>query len=194
MRINMETKNPVQSAERIYHVLETLSKTGPSELKELSQRLDLHKSTVHRLLSSLICMGYAAQDEETGKYMLTFKVVEISQRVLDRTGILPLAHPVVKRLARKSGETAHLVQRSGDKVVYIDKVESDIEKNRTIRMTSQIGLEREMYYTGVGKALMAEMPEDEARRIFESSKLEKKTSKTIVTFDEMKKELISFLD
>ena len=54
-----EDKNPVQSAERIFQVLEMLADNGEMGLMEISAALGLHKSTVHRLLMSLIYMGYA---------------------------------------------------------------------------------------------------------------------------------------
>ena len=41
-----EAKNPVQSAERIFQVMETLADHGEMGLMELSTALDLHKSTV----------------------------------------------------------------------------------------------------------------------------------------------------
>ena len=68
-----ETKNPVQSAERIFQVLEMLAEHGEMGLMEISTELGLHKSTVHRLLMSLTYMGYAKQDETTQKYMLSYK-------------------------------------------------------------------------------------------------------------------------
>ena len=54
--------NPIQSAERLFHVLETLAQEESMSLTELSVRTGLHKSTVHRLLRSLICLGYAEQE------------------------------------------------------------------------------------------------------------------------------------
>ena len=63
-----ETKNPVQSAERIFQVMEMLAENGEMGLMEISAALGLHKSTVHRLLMSLIYMGYAIQDETTQIY------------------------------------------------------------------------------------------------------------------------------
>ena len=64
----MENKNPIQVADRLFLVLETLAETGPAALADLCRHLELNKSTVHRLLSSLIYMGYVKQDAETGKY------------------------------------------------------------------------------------------------------------------------------
>ena len=55
----MEEKNPIQVSERIFHTIECLARTGPIGLLELSKELNLNKSTVHRILNSLICMEYA---------------------------------------------------------------------------------------------------------------------------------------
>ena len=77
-----EEKNPIQVADRLFLTMETLAQRGPMGLIELSNQMELHKSTVHRLLNSLIYMGYARQDLETGKYSLTFKLLELSNQLL----------------------------------------------------------------------------------------------------------------
>ena len=74
----MESKNPIQVADRLFLAMETLSKIGPVSLADLSRELNLNKSTTHRLLSSLIYMGYAKQDSETQKYDLSLKVLALS--------------------------------------------------------------------------------------------------------------------
>ncbi|WP_343208290.1 IclR family transcriptional regulator [Anaerolentibacter hominis] len=177
----MEDKNPIQSAGRIFHVLETLADTGPAGLMELSDFLALNKSTVHRLLASLIYMGYVTQDSGTGKYMLTFKVVELSRKVLARTDILSLAHPRLERLAGECRETVHLVRRSGSNVIYIDKVEPVCVRESAIRMASQVGSLRPLYCSAVGKAILSTLSEPEIRSIWTESHIEKKTEHTITS-------------
>ena len=177
-----EKKNPVQSAERIFLVMETLAETGEIGLMELSTKLGLHKSTVHRLLTSLIYMGYARQDEETGKYMLSFKIVGLSGKVLDRMEILPIARPYMRQLSDISQETVHLVRRTGNEIVYIDKVESKVG---SIRMVSQIGMVHDMYCSGVGKAILAHLSKAEVKEIWEASNIEKKTEHTITSLEEL---------
>ena len=92
-----ETKNPVQSAARIFQVMETLADQGEMGLMELSTALGLHKSTVHRLLMSLVYMGYAKQDEASQKYMLSYKIVNMAGRILDRMDILQIAKPYLEQ-------------------------------------------------------------------------------------------------
>jgi len=185
----MEQKNPVQSAERIFHVFETIAESGPMGLMALSQRLNLHKSTVHRLLTSLSYMGYVEQDEETSKYRLTFKIVELSNKFLTRVDILSIVHPYMEKLANQCQETVHLVQRVGTNVVYIDKVSPLIIRDTSIQMGSQVGLARPMYCSAVGKSILAELPEGEIKDIWDNSVIEKKTEHTILSFEQLLREL-----
>ena len=102
-------------------------------LMEISTELGLHKSTVHRLLMSLIYMGYAKQDETTQKYMLSYKIVSMAGKILERTDILQIAKPYMERLSDISGEAVHLVQREGNNILYIYKIEAKVG---TIRMVA----------------------------------------------------------
>lgn len=179
-----ETKNPVQSAERIFQVMEMLAENGEMGLMEISAALDLHKSTVHRLLMSLVYMGYAKQDETTQKYMLSYKIVNMAGKILDRMDILQVAKPYLERLSDLSGEAVHLVQREGNHILYIYKIEAKVG---TIRLVSHVGMIHPMYCSGVGKAIMATLPEREVKQIWNESVIEKKTDKTVTDYDEMQK-------
>lgn len=181
-------KNPVQSAERIFGVLEALAETGPIGIIDLSTRLNLHKSTVHRLLLSLSCMGYVKQDS-SGKYDLTFKIVELSEKIISRTDIVPIVHPLITKLANDCRETVHFVQRRGTEVFYLDKVAPINPQESAIRMASQVGLSRPMYCSAVGKAILAEMKDEEVDYIWNNSVIEKKTEHTITLKSELMKEI-----
>ena len=95
-----EAKNPVQSAERIFQVMETLADHGEMGLMELSTALDLHKSTVHRLLMSLIYMGYAKQDEATVKKTMPRRGGQHGGKILERMDILQVAKPWRRETSR----------------------------------------------------------------------------------------------
>jgi DNA-binding IclR family transcriptional regulator len=187
----MDAKNPIQSAERIFQILEYIAKTGSSGVVEIGNALDLHKSTVHRMLHSLVCMGYAIHNEKTGKYELTFKLVKLSSRILSNIDIYSIIHPYMEQLANICQETVHLVKRTGCEVVYIDKVEPIVLRDSSIRMASRIGLMRPMYCSGVGKAILAMLPMEDVQEIWGQSIPEKKTKFTIISFKELEKELIN---
>lgn len=177
-----EEKNPIQVADRLFQTLEMLASNGPTGLMELSSELNLHKSTVHRILNSLIYMGYARQDTESNKYSLTYKILEISHQLLNKADIIDTLRPHLKKLVNETGETVHLVSLDGNEAVYIDKVESF---QNSVRMVSKVGSRIPLYCSGVGKAIMAEMSPERVQKIWESSEIKKMTEHTIVEFPKL---------
>ena len=73
-----ENKNPIQVADRLFGALEFLSQREAAGLMEIARALDLNKSTAHRILRSLICLGYVQKDVETGQYRLTSKITDLA--------------------------------------------------------------------------------------------------------------------
>lgn len=183
------TANPIQSADRIFAVLEALAEHGSMRIIELSELLGLHKSTIHRLLASLISMGYVTQNMQTGTYSLTYKLVEMSGKILKNTDILSLVHPYAEELSNACDETVHFVTKSEHSVLYLEKVESRSVKARTFRLSSQAGITCPMYCSGVGKVILAYLPESEVDEIWNASPIEQRTEYTITNPDTLKKEL-----
>ncbi|WP_341877932.1 IclR family transcriptional regulator [Defluviitalea saccharophila] len=176
----------VQSVDRTLSILEVLSDYEDGlGLAELSMKLDLHKSTVHRLLSTLIIKGYVEQDAITNKYKITLKLFELGSKRIANMDILEIAKPYLKELMEKTNEVVHLVIRENTDIIYIDKVESET----TIRMHSRIGRRSPMYCTAVGKAMMAWLHEKEVEDIWNKSDIQQYTAFTITNLEDMKTEL-----
>lgn len=175
----MENKNPIQVADRLFLVLETLADTGPVTLADLCRQLSLNKSTLHRILSSLIYMGYVKQDSETGRYSLSLKLLSLSNKMLGHMDILDAVRPSLKSLAQNTGETVHFVQLDGVEAVYIYKEEST---QNSVRMVSKVGSRIPLYCSGVGKAMAADMKESQIQSIWEHSTIRKLTPHTITNY------------
>jgi DNA-binding IclR family transcriptional regulator len=177
----------VQSIDRALSILELLVDYNEGlGVVEISEKVNLHKSTVYRLLSTLIYKDYVVQDLGTNKYRVTFKLYELGNKKLKDIDLLSASKLYTKKLMESVNEVVHLVVREGNKIVYIDKVEAI---NNTIRMASTIGKRNPMYCTSVGKAILAYLPDEEIKNIWNISKIEKLTKYTITDFEEMKKEL-----
>lgn len=176
----------VQSVDRALTILEVLSKhskgLGTTEIGELT---DLHKSTVHRLLGTLIEKGFVEQDPTTSDYMLSLKLFEIGSKRVIAGDILSASRKYTGRLMTEVNEVVHVVVRDGTDIVYIDKVEAD----NTIRMASTIGRRSPLYSTSVGKAILAFMPEDKVAEIWNKSSIVPLTKNTIVDFVTFQQEL-----
>lgn len=176
----------VQSVDRTLTILEVLSDYSDGiGITEISDLVNLHKSTVYRLLSTLIYKGYVVQDEESSKYKITFKLFELGSKKVDKLDLLKSSKPYTKMLMESINEVVHLIIREEADIIYIDKVEA----NNTISMKSRIGKRAPMYCTATGKAMLAFLPEDEILKVWHSSKIVKLTENTITDFITFKKEL-----
>lgn len=176
----------VQSVERTLSIVEVLSEYDEGlGLTEISEKVGLHKSTVHRLLYTLMVKSYVEQNESTNKYRLTLKLFELGSRKVEKMNIVNIARPILKELMEKTNEVIHLVVREGSDIVYIDKVESQ----NPIRMYSKVGKRSQVYCTAVGKSMLAYMTDKEVLNIWKNSNIEKLTEYTVTDFDKFKEVL-----
>ncbi|MFO7153175.1 MAG: IclR family transcriptional regulator [Bacillota bacterium] len=175
----------VQSIERAIRIMEELAteKEGLG-VTELSQRVQLHKSTVHRILNTLLLYGYVEQNPHTERYRLGMKLLYLGGAILDRMDIRSEARDILDALAKEVNETVHLVVPEGDKAIYVDKIDS----RRTIRMYSQIGRRAPYHASAVGKAILAFLPKEEAETII-SKGLERYTKNTITDPEKLRNHL-----
>ena len=155
----MAENSSVQSLDRAFDLLELLCRSrGGMTIGALSAETGLHKSTVHRLLSSMCTRGYVQRDAATSIYRAGMRLCELSGYIMDNLDVVELARVPMERLSAETGETVHLVMQEEKDIVYIHKVESG---RGAIRMFSRIGMRRPLYCTGVGKAILATWPDSE---------------------------------
>jgi DNA-binding IclR family transcriptional regulator len=154
-RATIGSRDPVL---RALTVLEVLAREGREMgVTDLAQKLHLNKSTVHRLLQSMVAAGFVVRGKQEGEYRASIKLCELGSLVLDSLDLRNEASPHLKQLAESTGETVHLVILDDCHGVYIDKVDGP----STIRMVSRIGRRIPLYCTAVGKTLLAGLPADE---------------------------------
>ena len=147
-------KATVQSIDRALSIVEALA--GEKEglgVTEISTRVGLHKSTVHRLLSALGERGYVEQ-RSGGAYRLGMKIVELSSLYLNQVELKTEAQPYLRRLLQLTKQPVHLAMLEGLEIIYIDKIETI----HSIRMYSQIGRRSPALCTASGKALLSGLP------------------------------------
>ncbi|MFG1710928.1 IclR family transcriptional regulator [Nonomuraea sp. M3C6] len=153
-------QSPVGSVDRALVILQEIGRHGRGvTLDELATRLNIPKSSLHRLLSALKHRGFAAQPEANGPYFLGTELLATAFRFYESLDLRTLIHPLLLQLREEFSEAAHMAVLDGVEVVYLDKVEAP----RAITMTSIVGGRNPAHCTGVGKALLAwTYPTDEA--------------------------------
>ena len=137
----------------------------------------LHKSTVHRLLSSMCVRGYVQRDAATSIYRASMRLCELSSYIVDNLDMVEIVRAPLEELGSQTEETVHLAMQEGRDIVYLHKVERG---SGAIRMFSRIGMRRPLFCTGVGKAILATWPDDEVRAVWQQSDVRPWTEHTIV--------------
>ncbi len=167
----------VQSLDRALDVLEALAVGGEHGLSDLSGRVGLHPSTVHRLLSVLVVRGYA-RPCGGGRYALGAQALRLAAgAAASQSDLGAQARPLLRALAERSGETTNLLLPLDDAVVYVDQVAS----RHMVRMFTQLGAHAPLYCTAGGKAILAARSAADLEAYLARTRLTPRTAHTLTT-------------
>jgi DNA-binding IclR family transcriptional regulator len=164
-----------QSLDRALTLLAGLAE-GPKTLDDLAGAIDVHKSTVLRLLRTLESHRFV-QREGVRYYRLGTALFDLANRSLEDRDVRRSAEPALRELNALTGHTVHLASYEGGEVVYIDKFES----RHQVRMYSRVGKRAPLHCTAVAKILVGAMPDPRRREIAASIEYTKLTENTITT-------------
>jgi DNA-binding IclR family transcriptional regulator len=172
--------------DRVFGILDALAEDGAGvALSDLARKLDLHRSTVHRLLVVLEGRRYVEKDSASGKYRLGSKLLELGTKVAARLDLPAIARPFLEQLVRETGETAHMgVLRQGE-VLSIANVES----SRTLHTPRTVGRRTPAHCSSLGKCLLAFLPDRDLNEFLEVRGLKAYTISTITSPEVLKAEL-----
>jgi IclR family KDG regulon transcriptional repressor len=176
----------IQSVTRTLDVLELFNPSDPElSLKEVSATLNLAKSTVHGLMSTLVSRGYLQQNPANQKYRLGLKNMELGRNVELSLDFRRIAFPLLEKLAGLVKETIHLVLWNGNDAVYIEKING----SGALIMSSQVGKKARLHCTGVGKAVLAYLDENTQNRMLAEAEFAPHTPHTITDAEALKTQL-----
>jgi DNA-binding IclR family transcriptional regulator len=175
----------IQSVQRATRLLKAFD-SGPAELgvSELSRRVDLHKSTVSRLLATLESEGLLERVPATDKYRLGFMLVRLAGQVTHFGDLREAARSVLLDLAERSRETIHLAVLDGEEVVNVEQLSGP----HMVREASWVGRRTPLHCAANGKALLAFLPPGQIERIL-SKPLLAITEQTITGPRRLRREL-----
>lgn len=152
----------------------TLLAEGPMSASELARRLDTHRSTVSRLVRTLEERQFVRRDPDgtlrLGSFLTTLPAGDLRKQEL-----IDLARPHLDGLGERFGHTVHFAGLEGAQVIYWDKVES----RQVLRMYSTVGAVAPAHATGVGKAILAHLPQDRRDRVLGRGDLHAFTDHTL---------------
>jgi IclR family transcriptional regulator, acetate operon repressor len=173
----------VQSLDRAFALLEHMAAAGGDvALSELAARSGLPLPTIHRIVRTLVASGYVRQ-LPSRRYALGPRLIGLGDAASRMLG--EWARPQLATLVDQVGETANMAMLDGDAVVYVAQVPS----KHSMRMFTEVGRRVPAHCTGVGKALLAQLPPLEAQALLARAGMPAQTPHTITDPERLAQEL-----
>lgn len=175
----MPARAGVQSVGRSFNLLETLASSEVAlGVSELSAACGLPFGTTHRLLRSLADLGYVRQ-EPSRSYALGARLVRLGARAANSLAVW--SRPLLEEAAHALGESVNLATLEADRVLYLGHVPG----SGSMRVFTEVGNRVAAHSTGVGKAMLAQLPPAEARALLLRTGLDAATEHTITDPDRL---------
>lgn len=175
MDVNLVQSSGVKSADRALTILAAVADHGSLRFNELVSRLGLPRSSAHALLQTLVDRGWLDLDQDTRRYTVGLQAWHVGQAYTGHGDLVALAKPVMDRLADDIGETVQLARLDGIENVYLAISESA----QPMRLASTVGARLFAHATGIGKALLGQLPPEESGRRVRSVPLPRFTPHTV---------------
>jgi DNA-binding IclR family transcriptional regulator len=160
-------KLTVRAVERAMDILLCFVDVKELSLTEISIKVALHKSTVHRLLASLEGKGFILRDGATEKYRLGFRLWELSANLIQSDDMGVVLLPEMERLRDQVGETISLYIRDGDERVRVQAVQG----NQAIRRVAPVGARMPLFVGASSKVLLAYAEEALQNRVLNAANI-----------------------
>lgn len=162
-----------QSLSRALTILGLLG-DGSRSLDQLATVLDVHKTTVLRLLRTMEAERFVRHDVDH-RYLLGSRLFELANNSLEQRDIRSVARPHLAELNSATGQTIHLAVYEAGEAVYIDKLDA----TQSVRMYSRVGRPAPLHCTAVGKILVSARPRAEWEQIANRITYTRFTDRTI---------------
>jgi IclR family acetate operon transcriptional repressor len=172
------------ATEKVLAVLQSLADN--ERIADISGATGLPKSTVHRILQSLVEHRFALNAGD-GHYIGGPRILTLAGRLMGRFDPAQHADGTLRRLREDTGYTVHFGLLAGDDVVYAAKVEG----KKPYRMPSRVGMSVRLHTTAIGKAILATMTDQAVSTIMDRTGMEARTPGTITSVPALVEHLTS---
>jgi IclR family acetate operon transcriptional repressor len=174
----------VQSLDRAFAILEAMADAGGViGLSQLAEKADLPLATIHRLVRTLVNLGYVRQ-EDSRQYSLGPQLMRLSDTAAKRVGVW--TRPAMSTAVEELGESVNLAVLDADEIVYVAQVQPSAN---FMRMFTEVGFRTAPHATAVGKAILADYPEEEVVAMLGRTGMKRHTDRTLVTPEDFLAEL-----
>jgi DNA-binding IclR family transcriptional regulator len=181
-----EGNSSVRAVERALQLIEVFARSrGPLSISDLVKTLELAPSTVHRLVQTLMALGYVVQYAESKRYGVGRGIAEVTRTMVLKYEFTRHAQPFLERLVEETGETASLSALYGPSAIYLNQAES---KN-VMRVSNGVGSLVPLHCTAAGKIFLADFAPRTLRDTLQHTGLSALTERSITSRKLLDKEL-----
>jgi IclR family KDG regulon transcriptional repressor len=167
-----------------------LDNQGEMALSEIAKLSGLNKTTVSRIVSTLVKHGYLKQREKRGKYSLGTIYLSFSGVVKSKLRLRSIAIPYLTKLSQQAHESAIIAYGNGDEEVFTETFHDTSQPNSVLKVVPVEGAGMPLHSTSLGKVLLANMSDEELEKYFNIKPLERFTPNTIMNISDMKNHLM----
>ena len=175
-RAALKDPGAVQALDRALNLLDVMASGDGIALSDLAQRAGLAPSSAYRLLQTLAARGYVEFLERDQLWAVGVEAFRTGMAFQRRYSIASVGRGILNDLVQLSGETANIAIFEGGEIVFVAQVESQ----EPIRAFFRSGERRAAHASGIGKALLAEMPRRAVERIIAQKGLARFTPHTLM--------------
>lgn len=180
-----QSTTPVQALDRGIQILKLLSSGGAATLSDIAMQAGMPASTTHRSLMTLNAHQLVQFEETTQVWSIGLEAFRIGSAFLRQTNLAEAARQPLRGLAEESAETANLGIMNDNSVVFVSQVES----HSPIRAFFRPGTRSRMHVSGIGKAILAALPEAEIKKVLQKTGLKEYTANTLTTPEKLFEDL-----
>lgn len=175
------------SSKKLLLIIEYLSdQAEPVRLLDIAKGTKINASTASRFLTALMSSGYVQQDQDSGRYTLTYKICRLAYKVNSRIDIRQISLPFLQELSRKLNCTCNLVVEYDQSVMYLEVV---TPQRQILTPLQYIGGVAPMHCTGAGKVLLTQYTDDQLVKLESARGFKEYTTHTIRSLSDLKQDL-----
>jgi len=181
-----DSSGQVQSLCRALSILNVIADEDHGmTMTDISQRAGLPMSTTHRLLTTLQHERYVRYDNDQSVWKMGVQAFIIGNSFVRSRDIIATSRPFMTALMEKSGETTNLAVADQGECIYLAQVEC----RQMMRVQAKPGSRVPIHSSAVGKALLAAMPSEKAKKFIQMREFERATDNTVIDQKALYKEI-----
>ena len=182
-----DEKNIVKSVAKAFAVLHSFGPdTTELVIADVARAAGMDNATAFRMLNTLVALGYVEKVENSRRFRLTFKCLDLGFNAIARSDIRALGRPLLRSLVGDRIEAASIGVLDGHEVVYVERIQAGLQR---LAVDVRVGNRVPAFSSALGRAILAHLPVADERAILEAHPPQRLTQYTVTDVDQILAEI-----